>query len=90
MPVELARFGDDKLIARSQARRVLTRMDLFKSVVLDFDRVETIGQAFADEIFRVFAKRHPEIEILSINATPVVQGMINAARNQWAQDVRGI
>jgi hypothetical protein len=35
--------------------------------------VETIGQAFADEIFRVFAKRHPQIEVIAVNANPEIQ-----------------
>ncbi|MEK9195070.1 MAG: ATP-binding protein [Patescibacteria group bacterium] len=35
-------------ISRSQARRILTGLDKFQSIVLDFDKVNMIGQAFAD------------------------------------------
>ena len=84
VPVRLAQYGEDKLISRSQARRLLARIDRFRSVLFDFKAVETIGQAFADEIFRVFAQGHPEIEIIAINATVQVQQMINAARVQLA------
>ena len=66
-------------MSRSQAKRVLNRIEKFKTVVFDFARVETIGQAFADEIFRVFANSHPEIELLPINANPDVQAMISRA-----------
>jgi hypothetical protein len=90
VPVKLAQYGEDKLISRSQAKRLLARVELFKSVWLNFEGVETIGQAFADEIFRVFARSHPHIEIVPVNANPQVQGMINAARTQWANDVGGI
>jgi anti-sigma regulatory factor (Ser/Thr protein kinase) len=90
VPVRLAQYGDDKLISRSQAKRLLSRVDRFKTVLFDFRAVETVGQAFADEIFRVFAQGHPEIEIIPINATPQVQQMVNAARNQWAKDVDGL
>ena len=90
VPVRLAQYGDDKLISRSQAKRLLARVDRFRSVLFDFRAVETIGQAFADEIFRVFAQGHPDIETIPINATPQVQQMINAARVQWATDVNGI
>jgi len=38
-------------ISRSQARRVLQRLENFKKIILDFDKVPTIGQAFADEVF---------------------------------------
>ncbi len=90
VPVKLAQYGDDKLISRSQAKRLLARVDRFKTVLFDFKGVETIGQAFADEIFRVFAQGHPDIEILPTNATPEVQQMINAARVQWANDLGGV
>ena len=55
VPVRLAQYGNDRLISRSQAKRVLARVELFKTVLFDFAGVETIGQAFADEVFRVFA-----------------------------------
>jgi anti-sigma regulatory factor (Ser/Thr protein kinase)/biotin operon repressor len=90
VPVRLAQYGDDKLISRSQAKRLLVRVDRFRTVLFDFKAVETIGQAFADEIFRVFAQGHPDIEIIPINTTPQVQQMINAARTQWAADVNGV
>lgn len=46
------------LDSRSQAKRLLARVDKFKKVIFDFDDVEPIGQAFADEVFCVFAKQH--------------------------------
>ena len=90
VPVRLAQYGEDKLISRSQAKRLLARVDLFRSVLFDFEGVESIGQAFADEIFRVFARSHPELELVPITATPQVQQMINSARAQWAADLGGI
>ena len=63
-------------VSRSQARRVLTNLDKFKSIVLDFDQVPTIGQAFADEIFRVFATKHQEIQITPINMNEAVDFMV--------------
>jgi hypothetical protein len=82
VPVDLANYGADELISRSQAKRLLARLDLFKRVVLDFRNVDTIGQAFADQIFRVFAREHPETELLPVNASPAVQQMISRARSQ--------
>jgi anti-sigma regulatory factor (Ser/Thr protein kinase) len=80
VPVDLARYGNDKLISRSQAKRVLARVELFKTVVLDFKGVDSIGQAFADEIFRVFVSQHPDIELLAINTNAEVKEMIGRAR----------
>ena len=81
VPVRLAQYGDDKLISRSQAKRLLARVDRFKTVILDFREVATIGQAFADEIFRVFRNNHPEIDLYPIHATTDVQDVIRRAEN---------
>lgn len=64
-------------ISRSQARRLVANLDKFKVVVLDFEGIKTIGQAFADEIFRVFASKHPHIQLRSINVGETVNFMIN-------------
>lgn len=66
-------------VSRSQARRVLTNLDKFTTVILDFDKVPTIGQAFADEIIRVFANKHPKIKIIPINMNEAVEFMIKRA-----------
>lgn len=79
VPVRLARVGDENLVSRSQAKRVLQRVDRFRTVILDFDGVTNIGQAFADEIFRVFANEHPGVELISIHVQPEVQQMIRRA-----------
>ena len=80
VPVNLARYGNDRLISRSQAKRVLARVELFKTVVFDFQGVDYIGQAFSDEIFRVFANAHPEIALLPVHANSEVKRMIERAR----------
>jgi hypothetical protein len=80
VPVRLAKHGLEKLISRSQAKRLLARVDRFKTVVLDFREVETIGQAFADEIFRVFARNHQGIKIKAAFANKEIQKMIKRAR----------
>jgi anti-sigma regulatory factor (Ser/Thr protein kinase) len=85
IPVRLAQYGEDKLVSRSQAKRMLARVDRFKTVILDFEGVKTIGQAFADEAFRVFAAQHPNIELVSINAIEPVQQMVSRARSALAE-----
>jgi hypothetical protein len=81
VPVDLARYGNDRLISRSQAKRVLARVELFKAVVFDFKGVDYIGQAFSDEIFRVFANEHPGIQLHAIHANSEVRRMIDRARS---------
>ena len=43
---------------------------------MDFDKVSTIGQAFADEVFRVFKEKHPNIAIQPINMDEAVRFMV--------------
>lgn len=76
VPVDLARYGSENLISRSQAKRLVMRLERFKSVVFDYKKVETIGRAFADEIYRVFKKSHPEINIFSINENDSIKKII--------------
>lgn len=76
VPVRLAQYGNEQLVSRSQAKRLLIRIDRFKTVLFDFKDVESIGQAFADEVFRVFARQHPNMELLPINANDLVTRMI--------------
>lgn len=66
-------------ISRSQAKRLLHSLDKFKKIVLDFSGVTTVGQAFADEVFRVFQDSHPEIEITPVNCNENVNFMIKRA-----------
>ncbi|MGP1683225.1 MAG: STAS-like domain-containing protein, partial [Giesbergeria sp.] len=80
VPMRLAVIGTDQLVSRSQAKRTLARIEKFKFVVLDFKGVSEIGQAFADEIFRVYAKAHPEIIIAPMNESKAVAAMISRAR----------
>ena len=70
------------LTSRSQARRLLTRMEKFTTVVLDFQEVNFIGQAFADEIFRVYAKKHPAIKFEPLNESPQIRAMIAHVKAQ--------
>jgi anti-sigma regulatory factor (Ser/Thr protein kinase) len=79
VPVSLAKYGTDQLVSRSQARRVLARVELFAQVIFDFSGVDTIGQAFADQIFRVFGLEHPEVDLRVSHANSEVHGIINAA-----------
>lgn len=79
VPVRLLAVGEDRLVSRSQAKRLLNRFDRFREVVLDFEGVESIGQAFADEVFRVFSRAHPEVRLVPIRQNEAVSRMITRA-----------
>jgi hypothetical protein len=75
VPVRLAQYEGEKLVSRSQAKRLTARFEKFRTVILDFAGVETIGQGFADELFRVFAAAHPAIDLVPMHMTTAVQDM---------------
>ena len=87
VPISLMQYGQDSLVSRSQARRVVNRFESFNEVILNFAGVEFIGRAFADEVFRVFQMKHPTINLVPINANESVSRMIyHAIRNLNAHD----
>ncbi len=72
----------DYLVSRSQARRIVANLEKFSKVILDFSGVKNIGQGFSDEIFRVFANKHPEIELKPINTSNDVKFMVERAKKE--------
>lgn len=45
-----------------------------------------MGQGFADEVFRVFQNRYPDIDMKAVNANADVQGMIRHVRQRMAEE----
>ena len=71
---------DTEYISRSQARRILAGLDKFRKIVLDFRDVDTVGQAFADEIFRVWKSHHKSASVEYKNADENITFMIKRAQ----------
>jgi len=70
------RFFAGEYVSRSEARRLLARLDQFREVILDFSGVKSIGQGFTDEIFRVFATAHPGVALKRVNVVPGIEAVI--------------
>jgi anti-sigma regulatory factor (Ser/Thr protein kinase) len=79
VPLRLARLDDETLESRAQAKRLAARFDAFETVELDFAEIPAIGQAFADELFRVFPQQHPGVVLKPVNMNPAVAGAVHAA-----------
>ncbi len=73
----LVKLFQDKYFSRSEAKRLITGLDKFKELLLDFQGVKSISRSFADEIFRVFQNEHPDIVIKIQNIRPSLQAIIN-------------
>jgi hypothetical protein len=82
VPVKLLGYGENNpfFVSRSQAKRLLQGFERFQDITLDFAGIDEIGQAFADEIFRVFISSHPITAIEPVNCSQQVGRMIRRAR----------
>src|SRR5450432_1961862 len=69
-----------RFVSRSEAKRLLVGLEKFREVLVDFAGVEGVGQGFADEVFRVWAKQHPETRFTAQHMAPAVAFMVERAR----------
>ena len=74
--IKLAKEHGQRLISRSQAKRVTANLDKFTEITFDFKEIKIVGQGFVDQIFRVFKNQHPEIKLNYINSNKDVEFMI--------------
>ena len=68
-----------EFVSRSQAKRLVHGLERFREVVLDFDGIELVGQGFADEVFRVWAREHPEVALIPTGMADAVSFMVERA-----------
>jgi anti-sigma regulatory factor (Ser/Thr protein kinase) len=80
VPLRLLTGPQIGLESRAQARRVTARLDQFRRARLDFSGIEDIGPAFADELFRVYARTHPQVDLRADGMAPRVAAMVAAVR----------
>ncbi|AGA26029.1 STAS-like domain-containing protein [Singulisphaera acidiphila] len=67
-------------MARSEAKQLLGSVRTPVRLTLDFSDLESVGQGFADEAFRVWEKEHLDSIITYTNANPEVESMIRRTR----------
>ncbi len=63
-------------LSRSEAKRLTWGLEKYQKLVFDFKGVKEIGQAFADEIFRVFQAKYPRIQLEAVHMNPAVEFMV--------------
>jgi uncharacterized protein DUF4325 len=65
-----------RFVSRSEARRLLTGLDEFTEIDLDFAGVEDVGQGFVDELLRVWPQENPGKTINPLNMNEAVEFMV--------------
>lgn len=68
--------GGAMLLSRADARRVTARLPRFGRAAIDFSGIESVGHGFADELFRVFRREHPSVELQAKKMAPAVGAMV--------------
>ena len=63
-------------VSRSEAKRLVADLDRFREVILDFTGVTGVGQGFVDQIFRVWARAHPEVKLVPREMNAAVEFMV--------------
>jgi len=79
--VRLFAIGTE-FVSRSQAKRLVHGLEKFREVVLDFKGVDMVGQGFTDEVFRVWAREHPEVKLVPTDMNEAVAFMVERAIRQ--------
>lgn len=78
VPLQLLAEGG-VLASRAEARRAVARLTQFCSAQVSFAGVEDLGHGFADEMFRVFARANPGVQLMPVDMSPRVAAMVAAA-----------
>jgi hypothetical protein len=73
--VSLFEYGE-RFVSRSEAQRIAERLEVFEVVVSDFNGVRLVGQGFVDQLFRVWAREHSEVELQPVNMNEAVEFMV--------------
>ncbi len=68
--------GERTLASRADAKRAVARLAQFSVAELDFSGISDIGHAFADELFRVFQRQHPALQLVPVGMVPRVAAMV--------------
>ena len=80
--LRLAAGADQTLESRALGKRIANRLESFEVVDLNFDGIEAVGQGFADELFRVFANQHPQVQLRPCNMNARVAAMVAQAQGK--------
>jgi excisionase family DNA binding protein len=65
-----------RFVSRSEAKRLLSGLERFKAVEVDFTGVVEVGQGFVDELVRVWPTQHPDTKIVPTGMNDAVDFMV--------------
>lgn len=85
--IRLFEYGAE-FVSRSEAKRLLANLERFREVTLDFEGVRGVGQGFVDEVFRVWARGHPDTQLVPVSMNSAVDFMVRRGLAR-AEEIEG-
>lgn len=82
IPVSLVRTAGEQVSSRQQAQCLLNNISDLQSIEFDFNHIDLIGPAFADELVRKTKHKNNSININWINSNKVVDVLMSRAVNR--------
>jgi hypothetical protein len=76
VPLQVLTSPASGLESRAQAKRVAARLAQFRRAEIDFGGIADVGHGFMDELFRVFAREHPALEIVPTGMNPRIAALL--------------
>jgi anti-sigma regulatory factor (Ser/Thr protein kinase) len=70
--------SDSVLASRADAKRAVARLAQFRRAEIDFAGITDVSHGFADEMFRVFSREHPEVELVPVGMSSDVAAMVQS------------
>ncbi len=78
VPLHLIAGSSQALASRADAKRVAARLANFRAAEIDFEGISDIGHGFADELFRVFQRENPTLQLMPLHMAPQVAAVVAA------------
>jgi hypothetical protein len=74
--IRVSLFEEGGFVSRTEAKRLGAHLESFETVELDFEGIESVGQGFIDELFRVWQNEHPQTHLVPIRANRSIISVI--------------
>ena len=85
IPVSILRRNKNEQInSRNQAKTILSNINNIRKIKFDFNNVDLIGPAFADELIRGLNKKEKAIEVQWINSNEMIDIMMSHAVERFS------
>jgi anti-sigma regulatory factor (Ser/Thr protein kinase) len=78
VPLQLMTGDGLALASRADAKRVASRLTSFSRAEIDFDGITEVGHGFADELFRVYRRQNPGLDMVPVGMAPRVAAMVQS------------